>query len=195
MEEIKEAKRRIREDMQRMIASLSEKDLAEKTRRIEDRLFEFANFQEARIPLMHIGEKGMLDTWSILRRCRQMRKMVILPVFGKEKFKCSLLKVDDLKRDMKTDADGRMFPNPERCKPVPMECIEIALIPAVALDEKGGRVGAGYGHYDRLIPRLPMTTRKVCLALEGQILGQAPATSNDKTVDIIITEERVIYKI
>jgi 5-formyltetrahydrofolate cyclo-ligase len=76
-----------------------------------------------------------------------------------------------------------------------MDCLDIALIPAVALDEKGGRIGSGEGYYDRFIPKLPITTRKVALAFEEQILPQVPMESHDKHVDIIITEKRIIYKI
>ena len=76
-----------------------------------------------------------------------------------------------------------------------MECIDIAIIPSVAVDEKGGRLGAGDGHYDRLIPQLPITTRKVSLTLEDQVVTQIPAESHDKHVDIIITNKRTIYKI
>jgi len=65
----------------------------------------------------------------------------------------------------------------------------------VALDEKGGRIGTGEGYYDRLIPKLPATTRKVALAFEEQILPQIPMESHDKHVDIIITQKRIIYKI
>ena len=46
-----------------------------------------------------------------------------------------------------------------------------------------------------MIPKLPVTTRKVALAFEFQIMSQVPMTSHDKHVDMIITEERVIYKI
>jgi 5-formyltetrahydrofolate cyclo-ligase len=76
-----------------------------------------------------------------------------------------------------------------------MECIDIAVIPCIAVDEKGGRLGAGDGHYDRLIPQLPITTRKVALSLEDQIVPQIPTESHDKHVDIIITDKRTIYKI
>jgi len=78
---------------------------------------------------------------------------------------------------------------------VPVECIDIAIIPGVAFDEKGGRIGSGEGYYDRLIPKLPITTRKVALAFENQIIRQIQMESHDKHVDIIITEKRIIYKI
>jgi 5-formyltetrahydrofolate cyclo-ligase len=78
---------------------------------------------------------------------------------------------------------------------VPIDCLDIAIIPGVAMDEKGGRVGQGNGYYDRLIPDLPITTRKVGLVYELQIVSSVPLESHDKHVDIVITEDRVIYKI
>jgi 5-formyltetrahydrofolate cyclo-ligase len=63
------------------------------------------------------------------------------------------------------------------------------------LDEKGGRIGSGEGYYDRLIPELSITTRKVALAFEEQIIPQIPIESHDKHIDIIITDKRIIYKI
>jgi 5-formyltetrahydrofolate cyclo-ligase len=105
------------------------------------------------------------------------------------------MKVDDLNHDLKSGPRGILEPDADRCKVVPIERIDIAIIPAVALDEKGGRIGSGDGYYDRLIPNLAITTRKVALALEEQIIPQVPIESHDKHVDIIITDKRIIYKI
>ena len=90
---------------------------------------------------------------------------------------------------------GVLEPITGRCKTVPIASIDIAIIPGIAFDEKGGRIGSGDGYYDRLIPRLSITTRKVALAFECQIVQQVPMESHDKHVDIIITEKRIIYKI
>jgi 5-formyltetrahydrofolate cyclo-ligase len=86
-------------------------------------------------------------------------------------------------------------PDASRCKIVPLERIDIAVIPGLAFDEKGGRIGSGKGYYDRLIPRLAITTRKVALTFEEQIVPQVPMDAHDKHVDIIITDKRIIYKI
>jgi 5-formyltetrahydrofolate cyclo-ligase len=107
-----------------------------------------------------------------------------------------LYKVDNFKNELKDEGPrGVPEPNPANCKQVPVDSIDIAIIPAVCLDEKGGRVGSGEGYYDRFIPRLSITTRKVALAFEEQVLPQVPMESHDKHVDIIITENRIIYKI
>lgn len=195
MEEIQITKSQIREESAQKIAVLSAKEIAEKTKAIEDRLFDFANFLESKITLIYVNNKKEVPTANILLRAFHYGKIVVLPAYSQENFKMTLKKIDNLKKDLQMGPRNIQQPHETRCKIVPVEKIDIAIIPAIALDEKGGRIGSGEGYYDRLIPNLAITTRKVALALEAQIVQQVPIESHDKHVDIIITEDRVIYKI
>jgi 5-formyltetrahydrofolate cyclo-ligase len=195
MEEIKEKKHEIRNRVAQLLDALPEKELLERTRQIEDRLFEFANFLEAKIVLLYLNGKLEVASRNIIQKSYDANKIVVLPAISQESLKLSLLKVDSLDTDLISDSGGKFSPDPNRCKRVPIDRIDIALIPGVAFDEKGGRIGMGDGFYDRLIPKLPATTRKVALAFDDQVLSQVPMESHDKHVDIIITEKRVIYKI
>jgi 5-formyltetrahydrofolate cyclo-ligase len=195
MEEIQITKSQIREEIAQKIAALSAKEIAEKTKAIENRLFDFANFLESKITLLYVNNAHEVQTANILKRAYNYNKIVVLPAYSTENFEMELKKVDNLKKDLHQGPRDILQPDESRCKIVPIDKIDIAVIPAVALDEKGGRIGSGEGYYDRLIPRLAITTRKVALALEVQIIPQVPIESHDKHVDIIITEDRVIYKI
>jgi 5-formyltetrahydrofolate cyclo-ligase len=195
MDEIKAAKEQIRKDMAKAVNGLTERQRTEKTRAIESRLFDFANFLEARIVLLYVDSDCEVRTKSILRRAYDFNKIVVLPGFDGERRKMTILKVDNLDKDLQSGARGVLEPSPERCKPVPLNKVDIAIIPGQAFDEKGGRVGSGRGYYDRFIPELPATTRKVALAFEEQILPLIPTESHDRHVDIIITDKRIIYKI
>ena len=195
MEEIQKTKDEIRDEITTILKSLSEKDIAEITKGIENRLFEFANFLEARIALLYVYNANEVNTHSILKRCFDYNKILVLPLINSSNQDFRLLKIDNLEFDLKPGPNGVLEPDIERCKTVPIECIDIAIIPGVAFDEKGGRIGSGDGYYNRLIPKLPITTRKVSLAFDSQILPQVPTESHDKYVDIIITEKRIIYKI
>ena len=195
MEEIQKTKDEIRDEITTILKSLSDKDIAEITKGIENRLFEFANFLEARIALLYINNANEVNTHSILKRCFDYNKILVLPLINSNIQEFRLLKIDNLDFDLKPGPNGVLEPDIERCKTVPIECIDIAIIPGVAFDEKGGRIGSGDGYYNRLIPKLPITTRKVSLAFDSQILPQVPTESHDKYVDIIITEKRIIYKI
>ena len=195
MEEIKEKKRELRKNIGKKIAVLSEDEVTKKNTAIEQRLFEFANFLEARIVLFYINIGGEVATTNLIKKSYEYNKIVVLPVFNPSNNTFRLMKVDNIATDMVEGPRKVMEPNPKKCKVVPIECIDIAIIPGIAMDEKGGRIGPGDGFYDRLIPELPVTTRKVGLAIENQIIPQIPMESHDKYVDIVITEERVIYKI
>lgn len=195
MDEIKAAKDQIRKDMAKVINGFTEKQRADKTKAIEFKLFEFANFLEARIVLLYVNGEHEVRTKNILKRCYDFNKIVVLPAFDPERHKGRILKVDHLDKDLEPGPRGVAQPNPALCKPVPIQKVDIAIIPGLAFDEKGARIGSGKGYYDRFIPELPATTRKVALAFEEQIIPQVPTESHDKHVDIIITDKRIIYKI
>ncbi|MBC2694071.1 MAG: 5-formyltetrahydrofolate cyclo-ligase [Desulfobacteraceae bacterium] len=195
MEEIREKKQEIRNNIAKILEDISDKEIAKKTKQVEDNLFEFANFLEAKIVLLYVNKKIEVTSRNIIKKCFDFNKIVILPAFNIKTYEMKLMKVDDLDNNLITGPRGILEPNINRCKIVPVDCIDLAIIPGVAFDEKGGRIGTGEGYYDRFIPKLSITTRKVALALEHQIIQQVPVESHDKHVDIIITDERIIYKI
>lgn len=195
MEEIGAAKSQIREDIARMVSALSDSDIAKKVGAIESRLFEFANFLEAKIALLYVNADSEVPTANIIRRAYNYNKIVVLPAFDAKTFDMNLMKVDDFDQELKPGPRGVPEPDGNLCKIVPIERVDIAIIPGLAFDEKGGRIGSGKGYYDRLIPRLAITTRKVALTFEDQIIPQVPMEPHDKYVDIIITDQRIIYKI
>lgn len=195
MEEIREKKQEIRNEINRMFDQYPPDLLAAKTRGIEERLFEFANYLEARIALLYTPASSEVDTLEIIKRSYMYNKIVVLPAFDPNNFRMTLMKVDDPDKDLVQGPRGNLEPSPKRCKVVPIDCLDIAIIPGLAMDEKGGRIGSGMGYYDRLIPDLPITTRKVGLVFEDQIVPMVPMESHDRHVDIVVTEKRIIYKI
>jgi 5-formyltetrahydrofolate cyclo-ligase len=195
MDEVREKKQEIRNEITTFFSSLPAEVLEDRTRIIENRLFEFANFLESKIVMLYVNADNEVGTENIVKRTYDFNKIVVLPAFNPANGTMKLMKVDHPDKDLIVGPRGILEPNPSKCKAVPLDCIDIAIVPGVAMDEKGGRIGSGDGYYDRIIPDLPMTTRKVGLVFEGQLVPQVPMESHDKHVDIIITEKRVIYKI
>lgn len=195
MEQLKEKKKEIRAEAMERLKALEADEYKHKCSMIEARLYEFANFLESKIVLLYINRSREVATKNIIKKTRTANKIVVLPVFNSSLNAMTLHKVDNPEKDLVPGPSGTVKPDPQRCKQVPIDRIDIAIVPGIALDTKGGRIGTGKGSYDRLIPQLPITTRKVALALECQFFPQIPMESHDKYVDIIITEDRIIYKI
>ena len=72
------------------------------------------------------------------------------------------------------------------------EAIDWVLVPGVAFDLHGHRIGYGGGYYDRLLPLLRKDARRVAGAFELQIVEQVPSAPHDLAVDAIITERRTM---
>lgn len=70
---------------------------------------------------------------------------------------------------------------------------QIIIIPGVAFDRTGTRLGAGGGYYDRFLAKLPCSIMKTGLAYSCQIARRIPFKKHDIKMDNIITEKGVIY--
>lgn len=68
------------------------------------------------------------------------------------------------------------------------EVVDLAVIPGVAFDRLGGRLGQGGGHYDRLLARMPPETVRVGFAFACQVVPRVPREDHDQAVDIVVTE-------
>jgi 5-formyltetrahydrofolate cyclo-ligase len=195
MEDIKARKSEIRRSTFARRDALSKDKRSKKSAAIMKRLFGFANFLEARIVLFYMSYSSEVDTEPVVRKALELEKIVALPLVDSKKKEIVPFRIENFDRDLRPGYRGIREPIPQRCKQIPVQYINLAIIPGVAFDERGGRIGQGMGIYDRFIPRLDITTRKVALAFECQIGPQIPMEPHDRYTDIIITEKRMIYKI
>ena len=195
MEDVKARKSQIRQSAFVRRDALPKDERSEKSTAIMERLFDFANFLEARIVLFYMSYGSEVDTEPMVRKALELEKIVALPLVDAKQGEIVPFKIDNLDSDLRPGYRGIREPIPEQCKQIPVQYVNLAIIPGVAFDERGGRIGHGMGVYDRFIPKLDITTRKVALAFECQIVPQIPMEPHDRYTDIIITEERIIYKI
>ena len=195
MQDLKGKKAEIRKDALALRNMLSDEECAQKSKAIMEYLFDFANFLEAKIVLFYINTPREVATDAMIIKSWEYDKVIALPWVNKKKGIIYPFKIDDLDKDIRTGYRGIREPIQKRCKPIPVDYIDLAIIPGVAFDERGGRIGHGTGFYDKFIPGLNTTTRKVALAFECQIVPQIPMEPHDRYIDIIITDKRIIYKI
>lgn len=194
MDETRESKASILKEVAQKLDGFTEEQKAEKIAQIEHNLLNFANYMEAHIALLYTERSTEIPTGEIIRKSLEIKKGIALPAFSESRHKTSLMKISSYDDLIRRDYDF-LEPDPSVCKAVSLEQIDIAVIPGLAFDEKGGRLGFGEGFYNRLITKLPETTRKISIAFEEQIVEQIQMESRKYNVDIIITDKRVIYKI
>ena len=69
---------------------------------------------------------------------------------------------------------------------------DIIVVPGLAFDRRGNRLGRGFGYYDRFLGSLPESVPRVGLAWAGQLVSEVPVDAWDVTVHVLATEEGVI---
>ncbi|WP_035237126.1 5-formyltetrahydrofolate cyclo-ligase [Desulfobacter vibrioformis] len=195
MDETKSGKNSVLSLVAERMNALPPEQIEEKYNIIENKLFEFANFLESQQVFLYPPGSKEIPTENIIRKAMEIGKSIILPVFTDVKNTFLLYKISHFDKDLVPNAHDMLEPNPERCKKIALDDVDIAIIPGLAFDDKGGRMGFGNNYYAKLITKLPETCRRVSLAYEEQIVDQIQMESRKYTVDIIITDTRVIYKI
>jgi 5-formyltetrahydrofolate cyclo-ligase len=75
---------------------------------------------------------------------------------------------------------------------VPLEELDLVIVPGVAFDLEGGRLGRGRGYYDATLRSLPSGTPRLGLAFEVQIVPRVPVEPHDEQVDGLVTEGRTV---
>lgn len=72
------------------------------------------------------------------------------------------------------------------------EDVDLVIVPGLAFDERGGRLGRGAGFYDRVLGALRPSAWRIAVAFECQIVERVPMDEHDQRVHAIVTERRVI---
>lgn len=82
------------------------------------------------------------------------------------------------------------IPEPNEHNRIILEAVDLVIVPGLAFDERGDRLGYGAGFYDKLLASHVKPT--VALAFEVQMVKQVPAVQHDIRINKIVTEKRVI---
>jgi 5-formyltetrahydrofolate cyclo-ligase len=130
-----------------------------------------------------------LDVWPLLRDSVALGKTVCLPRFdpGTERYVACAIK--DAAGDIRTGQFGIREPNLQ-CVAVPLNRLDLVLVPGVAYDLRGRRLGRGKGFYDRLL--VDVSGIKCGIAFDEQIVNEIPIEPHDVLVNCILTPTRWI---
>jgi 5-formyltetrahydrofolate cyclo-ligase len=81
---------------------------------------------------------------------------------------------------------------PRFARRVPLSDVDVVLVPGVAFDREGRRLGDGRGLWDGLLSRLPAHTLRIGVAYSAQLVDRVPDGGSDQRVDHVVTEDGVV---
>ena len=166
--------------------NLSKKEVINKSKLIIDKLCGLDIFKKSTTVLFYISYDNEVFTHDLIKKYLG-KKEVIVPISNTKEETLILSKIENWD-DLVKGSYGILEPKIiDDCN---SEKLDLIIVPGVGFDEKGNRIGHGKGYYDKLLQKTNATT--IGLAFECQIVDKIPTDENDKPVDIIVTEKRVI---
>lgn len=181
----------LRQKMLEQRTALTPDEVREKSLKTGARLFELPQYQEAKVLLVYIPYKNEIDTFPIIQKSWQDGKKIAVPVCQPQKrlLLSELHSFDELK----PSKFGLYEPTDEYLRPVSPENLDLALLPGVAFDLQGYRLGYGGGYFDLFFSQVHSVCFKLALAYEFQVLEKLPVEKHDIGVDVILTENETRF--
>ncbi len=137
---------------------------------------------------LYVGWRGEADPLPLLDAAGGRR--VALPVIAPGEELLRFYAVDGA-ADLAPGAFGIPAPVPEAARAVAAADLDLVVVPGVAFDAEGRRLGLGRGYYDRLLAAAPRALR-VGFAFEWQLVASVPVEAHDLSMDLVVTEGSVL---
>lgn len=184
-------KREARAAMKQLLAAMSERERTAASRAACDAVIQSDLFQSAANVMAYLPLPGEMDCTAILRAAFDAGKTVAVPVVDWNSRATHAARVTTL--DSAGFVEDRHHVRiPRVIEAVPIDALDVVIVPALALDAAGHRLGRGGGFYDRFLARLPKSAVTIGLAFDRQVLEAAPAEAHDARVRHVVTEQRWI---
>jgi 5-formyltetrahydrofolate cyclo-ligase len=130
-----------------------------------------------------------LDIWPLLAEALAAGKTVALPRFNPSGKNFVAGRVQNLPSDIVSGAFGIREPGPN-CPELPFNQFALILVPGLAFDWRGRRLGRGKGFYDRFLAEVRGV--KCGVAFDEQIVSEVPAEPGDVQLDCVLAPSRWI---
>jgi len=187
-----ETKKSIRKEMARIRGALSEESIREKSREITRKLVNLAEFQASRNILFFLSLPREVQTDEMIQTALDLGKKVHVPLVDAKHRRLNISEISGLDIEFEEKRFGILEPGVSHLKIVPPETLDFVLVPGLAFDRKGGRIGYGAGYYDRFLKEVAGHTVRVGVAYDFQVLDSIPQTQFDVPVQKILTEKNSI---
>lgn len=154
--------------------------------RILESVLELNRYQQANMIFLFLSFGSEVDTKRLIERALAKQKRICVPRVISRQAGMLPFEIIGL-QDVEPGHYGILEPK-NGCRLVELTEIDLVLMPGVAFDRSGGRIGYGGGYYDRLFAKAAYIA-KIALAYEMQVLETLPLEEHDIRIDGLVTEK------
>jgi 5-formyltetrahydrofolate cyclo-ligase len=183
------SKAAIRKHLREMLAEMPEDEKHRKSVAACGLISSTPEFAAARVVMLYLSTSQEVDTAPLALRAWQTGKTVVVPKVSWDQRRMLPIEITSLQTGLTTTGPG--LREPISGKPIPVNLIDMVIVPGLGFSPHGHRIGRGMGFYDRFLAQRGFVGLSCGLAFEEQVLEQIPALDHDMPLSMLVTDRGI----
>lgn len=180
----------VRQRLKEERSHLSIEDVLSLSDALQQRFLNSSLYSEAAVIAAYSSFKGEVDTSMLVNRAIADGKKIVMPKVSNDYASMDFIFIEG-EHCLSEGAYGIKEPIFDESRVACKSDIDIIIVPGVAYDLKGHRMGMGKGYYDKALSGIDRE-RLVGFAYDFQILDEVPFEAHDISVGSVVTEKRIV---
>ena len=181
-------KEALRKEMIQLRSAQSMAEANQKTQKIHQALLQQQSVKDAQTILVYLNFGDEIETRSLIDLWLTEDRRVFVPVMKPKTRILVPVRIGKDFRDLPINRFGIQEPPLVGGETVLLKELDLVIVPGLAFDTGGNRLGYGGGYYDRLLPQLRIDASTIALGYEFQVIEQVPVGPFDCLIQTLITE-------
>ncbi|MDB5301209.1 MAG: 5-formyltetrahydrofolate cyclo-ligase [Phycisphaerales bacterium] len=146
-------------------------------------------FTAARVVMLYLSTPHELDTAPLALKCWQAGKTVVVPKVSWDQRRMLPVEITSLQTGITTT--GPNIREPIAGKPIPLDLLDLVVVPGLGFSSAGYRIGRGMGFYDRFLAQPDFIGLSCGLAFQEQIIENVPVLDHDVPLGMLVTDRGI----
>jgi 5-formyltetrahydrofolate cyclo-ligase len=141
--------------------------------------------------MLYLSTAHEVDTAPLALRAWQDGKTIVVPKVSWDQKRMLPVEITSLHSDLTTTSSGLGVREPVGGKPVPVNLVDLVIVPGLGFTANGYRIGRGMGFYDRFLAQSDFIGLSCGLAFEEQVVDELPVLDHDMPLSMLVTDNGI----
>lgn len=188
-DDLRVSKKALRQELRDRLRKILPEELVQRSAAVCRRLCEQEEYARANVLMIFLSTVHEVDTQPLALRAWADQKTVLAPRVSWDQRRMLPIEIQSLSSGVEEGYMG--IREPVEGLPVPVSEIDLVIVPGLAFDQHGNRLGRGRGFYDRFLSHPDFRGVSCAVGLEEQVVEAIPVGPSDVRVDMLVTDAHV----
>jgi len=187
---LKDQKKQLRRQMRQLLKQVRPQQRQQASKRAAETLCQADEYRRSRTIMVFLAMPTEIDTVPVIERAFDEGKVVCAPRVDWRQHLMRPIRITSLTEGLVETEYGYLEPGDGPV--VAIDQIDLVLVPGLAFDLQGNRLGRGAGFFDRFLSDPRCRAFSTGYAFQFQVVSRVPCGPNDRRIDALVTEQRFV---